>query len=42
MVKAGMRLVRAFRAEWPLRIPGDEESGVEYAINFDERQVPRG
>ncbi len=32
MEKAGMELVRAFHAEWPVRIPGDEEGDVEYAI----------
>ena len=42
MEKAGMRLVRTFHAEWPVRIPGDEEGDVEYAIDFDEWQADRG
>lgn len=42
MEKAGMRLVRTFHAEWPVRIPGDEEGDVEYAITFDEWQAARG
>jgi RimJ/RimL family protein N-acetyltransferase len=32
MEKAGMELVRTFHADWPVRIPGDEEGDVEYAI----------
>ena len=39
MEKAGMRLVRTFFAEWPVRIPGDEEGDVEYAITRDEWQA---
>ncbi|MFM2069986.1 MAG: hypothetical protein RLZZ623_249 [Actinomycetota bacterium] len=42
MEKAGMRLVRTFHAEWPVRIPGDEEGDVEYAITRDEWQASRG
>jgi RimJ/RimL family protein N-acetyltransferase len=42
MEKAGVRLVRTFRAEWPVRIPGDEVGDVEYAITFDEWQAARG
>jgi RimJ/RimL family protein N-acetyltransferase len=42
MEKVGMRLVRTFHAEWPVRIPGDEEGDVEYAIDFDEWQAARG
>ena len=42
MEKAGMRLVRTFNAEWPVRIPGDEEGDVEYAITFDEWRAARG
>ena len=41
MEKAGMRLVRTFYAEWPVRIPGDEEGDVEYAITRDEWQASR-
>jgi len=33
MEKAGMRFVRTFHADWPVRIPGDEEGDVEYAID---------
>jgi RimJ/RimL family protein N-acetyltransferase len=35
MEKAGMHYVRTFHAEWPYRIPGDEEGDVEYAITRD-------
>jgi RimJ/RimL family protein N-acetyltransferase len=41
MEKIGMRLVRTFHAEWPVRIPGDEEGDVEYAITFDEWRASR-
>lgn len=41
MEKAGMRLVRTFHAEWPVRIPGDEEGDVEYAITLDEWRAAR-
>jgi RimJ/RimL family protein N-acetyltransferase len=36
MEKAGLRYVRTFHAAWPVRIPGDEEGDVEYAITRDE------
>lgn len=36
MEKAGMRLVRSFPTVWPVRIPGDEEGEVEYAITRAE------
>lgn len=36
MEKSGLRLVRTFHAEWPVRIPGDELGDVEYAITRDE------
>jgi RimJ/RimL family protein N-acetyltransferase len=36
MEKAGLRYVRTFRADWPVRIPGDEEGDVEYAITREE------
>lgn len=36
MEKVGMRLVRTFHADWPVRIPGDEEGDVEYAISREE------
>lgn len=31
-----MRLVRTFHADWPYRIPGDEDGDVEYAITRAE------
>jgi RimJ/RimL family protein N-acetyltransferase len=36
MEKVGMRLIRTFHADWPVRIPGDEEGDVEYAITREE------
>ncbi|MEQ1874584.1 MAG: GNAT family N-acetyltransferase [Ilumatobacteraceae bacterium] len=36
MEKAGMRLVREFESDWPIRIDGDEEGDVEYAITRAE------
>jgi RimJ/RimL family protein N-acetyltransferase len=36
MEKAGLRLVRNFHADWPIRIPGDEHGDVEYAITRQE------
>lgn len=36
MEKAGLRLVRTFHATWPVRIPGDEQGDVEYAITRAE------
>jgi len=36
MEKVGMRLVREFVADWPVRIPGDEHGDVEYAITREE------
>ncbi len=36
MEKAGLRFVRAFHADWPVRIPGDEEGDVEYALTRAE------
>ncbi len=41
MEKAGMTLVRSFRADWPVRIPGDEQGDVEYAITRSEWQAQR-
>jgi len=32
MEKCGMRLLRTFVADWPVRIPGDEHGDVEYVI----------
>ena len=42
MEKAGMRWVRTFHADWPYRIPGDEEGDVEYDITRDEWGRPAG
>ncbi|WP_370616076.1 GNAT family N-acetyltransferase [Mumia sp. Pv 4-285] len=39
MEKAGMRLVRTFHADWPVRIDGDEHGDVEYAITRAEWQA---
>jgi RimJ/RimL family protein N-acetyltransferase len=36
MEKAGLRIVRAFHAEWPVRIPGDEHGDVEYGITREQ------
>ncbi len=33
MEKAGLRYVRTFHADWPVKIPGDEEGDVEYALD---------
>jgi RimJ/RimL family protein N-acetyltransferase len=36
MEKAGLRFVRTFHADWPVRIPGDEHGDVEYALTRHE------
>jgi len=36
MEKAGLRFERAFHADWPVQIPGDEHGDVEYAITREE------
>ncbi len=41
MEKSGMRLVRAFVADWPVSIPGDEHGDVEYAISRSEWELHR-
>jgi len=41
MEKAGLRLVRTFKADWPVQIPGDEEGDVEYAIERAEWESGR-
>lgn len=41
MEKAGMRFIRLFDAEWPIRIPGDEEGDVEYAVTREEWAASR-
>ena len=33
MEKAGLRYVRTFYGDWPVKIPGDEDGDVEYAID---------
>ncbi|MFN8023407.1 MAG: GNAT family N-acetyltransferase [Acidimicrobiales bacterium] len=42
MEKAGMRHVRTFFADWPVRIPGDEHGDVTYEITRDEWLAGRG
>lgn len=39
MEKAGLRYVRTFVADWPVRIEGDEHGDVEYALTLQEWQV---
>jgi len=41
MEKAGMRHVRSYRADWPVRLPGDEHGDVEYAITRAEWAADR-
>ncbi|HEY6570446.1 MAG TPA: GNAT family N-acetyltransferase [Candidatus Limnocylindrales bacterium] len=41
MEKAGMRFVRTFVMPWPVRIEGDEEGDVEYAIRREEWEQDR-
>lgn len=41
MEKSGMRFVRAFHADWPYRIPGEEHGDVEYAITRLEWEADR-
>jgi RimJ/RimL family protein N-acetyltransferase len=36
MQKAGLAFVRAFHADWPVRIEGDEHGDVEYALTRAE------
>jgi RimJ/RimL family protein N-acetyltransferase len=36
MEKAGLRLVRTFHQQWPVRIDGDEHGDVEYALMREE------
>ena len=38
MEKAGLRFVRAFVADWPVAIEGDEHGDVEYALTREEWQ----
>jgi len=41
MEKSGLRFVRTFHAQWPVRIPGDEHGDVEYALDRDEWEQDR-
>jgi RimJ/RimL family protein N-acetyltransferase len=41
MEKSGMRFIRAFVADWPVSIPGDEHGDVEYAISRSEWEQNR-
>lgn len=41
MEKCGMRFVRSFHADWPVRIPGDEHGDVEYAVTRAEWEEQR-
>lgn len=41
MEKAGLRHVRTFPTEWPVRLPGDEHGEVEYAITRAEWEARR-
>jgi RimJ/RimL family protein N-acetyltransferase len=41
MENAGLRYVRTFHADWPVRIPGDEEGDVEYAITRAQWEADR-
>lgn len=38
MEKVGMRLVREFKADWPVQIPGDEHGDVEYELTRERWQ----
>lgn len=41
MEKSGLRFIRLFQADWPVRIPGDEHGDVEYAITRGEWEQDR-
>ena len=41
MEKCGMRHVRSYPSDWPVRIPGDEQGEVEYAITRAEWEADR-
>ena len=41
MEKAGMRFIRLYHGEWPVRIPGDVHGDVEYAITRAEWDADR-
>jgi len=36
MEKAGLRFVRSFVSDWPVRIEGDEDGDVEYALTLSQ------
>jgi hypothetical protein len=42
MERCGMRLVRTFHADWPVRIPGDEHGDVQYAIDRADWHLASG
>jgi RimJ/RimL family protein N-acetyltransferase len=42
MEKAGLKYVRTFHADWPVKIEGDEEGDVEYALTRAEWEEERG
>lgn len=41
MEKAGLRFVRTFHADWPVRIEGGEHGDVEYALTLREWESDR-
>ena len=41
MEKAGLRFVRSFVADWPVRIEGDEHGDVEYALTREQWESAR-
>jgi RimJ/RimL family protein N-acetyltransferase len=41
MEKVGMRLVREFHSDWPVRMEGDEHGDVEYAVTRAEWESSR-
>jgi RimJ/RimL family protein N-acetyltransferase len=41
MERSGLRYVRTFHADWPVRIPGDEYGDVEYALDRDQWESAR-
>jgi len=41
MERAGLRHTRSYPSEWPVRLPGDEQGEVEYAITRAEWEAGR-
>ncbi len=41
MERAGLRHTRSYPSEWPVRLPGDEQGEVEYAISRAEWEASR-